>query len=268
MTILITGAGSGIGQGLARRLSRPGQVLSLGDIHPEGLALTKSQCEPLGSTVQTRTIDVRDQPEMEDWIKKSAPSRLDMVFACAGLTGGLPPSAEDIPLVEEREQHARAIFETNLTGALNTVFPAIEQMRQQKPDANGKRGRICVMSSVASFVSYPGTPSYSASKAAIDRFIVASAPSLERQGILLTSVCCGFVETPMVQANRFHMPGLVSTDEAVRRILRGTLRGQRRIVFPFWLGLGARLTDLLPPRLAELYYCRQPSAQPGGMPDY
>ena len=267
MTILITGAGSGIGQGLAHRLSRPHQTLFLGDLHSDSLDLTQAQCSSLGAVVHTRCIDARDRTEMAEWISESGRSRLDMVFACAGLTGGLPPSHGQ-PLVMEREEHARAIFETNLTGALNTLFPAIEQMRQQKPDRNGHRGRICVMSSVASFVSYPGTPSYSASKAAIDRFVVASAPSLERQGISLTSVCCGFVKTPMVRANRFPMPGLVSTEEAVHRILRGTLRGQRRIMFPFWLGLGARLTDLLPPRLAERYYCRQPSAQPGGMPDY
>ncbi|MGC5749579.1 SDR family NAD(P)-dependent oxidoreductase [Gluconobacter sp. NFX36] len=267
MKILITGAASGIGRGLACRLARADQHLVLGDCDPEGLNETRRLCENLGATVKTRVLDTRDREDMAAWIHAEGTIRLDMVFACAGITGGLPPANTAIPTVE-REDHARLMIETNLLGSLNTLFPAMDVMKKQALDPSGQRGRICVIASVAGFVSYPGTPSYSASKAALDRFTVATAPTLEKSGITLTSVCCGFVDTPMVRRNRFPMPGLVSTDTAVRQILRGTLRGKRRITFPKWLVLGARLTDLLPPRLTELYYCRQPSARPHGMPDY
>lgn len=267
MKILITGAASGIGQGLAIRLARPGQYLVLGDCCSEGLDATRRLCEAQGATVRSRVIDTRDQQGMAEWIHEESSVRLDMVFACAGITGGLPPARAAVP-TPEREDHARLMIETNLLGSLNTLFPAMKVMKKQARDQNGRRGQICMMASVAGFVSYPGTPSYSASKAALDRFTVATAPTLEKSGITLTSVCCGFVDTPMVKRNRFPMPGLVSTEDAVRQILRGTLRGRRRVTFPKWLVLGARLADLLPPRLTELYYCRQPSAQPAGMPDY
>lgn len=267
MNILITGAASGIGRGLAKRLARPGLLLVLGDRNAEKLSETTQLCEALGATVRSKVIDVRDRQDMAEWIESTSPPRLDLVFVCAGITGGLPPSRTEIPDME-REEHVRTMIDTNLSGALNTLFPVMNIMKKQARDHHGRRGQICVMASVAGFVSYPGTPSYSASKAALDRFAVATAPTLEKSGITLTSICCGFVDTPMVTKNRFPMPGLVSTEDAVRRILKGTLQGKRRVIFPRWLVMGARLTDLLPSRLTELYYCRQPSAQPAGMPDY
>jgi short-subunit dehydrogenase len=54
----------------------------------------------------------------------------------------------------------------------------------------------------------------------------------------------------MTQGNRFPMPGLMEAERAAAIILRGIARGRRRVVFPWWLGLAARLVGLLPPRLA------------------
>ncbi|EHH68062.1 SDR family NAD(P)-dependent oxidoreductase [Gluconobacter morbifer] len=268
MKILITGAASGIGRGLALKLSRSGVTLHLADRHQDGLTETGQQCRTQGATVMTRCLDVRDRAGMADWIGEAGWERLDLAFLCAGITGGLPPAAPNGTAIE-REEHAREMIDTNLIGALNTLFPLLQVMRDQTPKGpENLRGRICAIASVAGFVSYPGTPSYSASKAALDRFVVAHARQLERIGITLTSVCCGFVDTPMVRGNGFPMPGLISTEDAVRRILSGTLRARRRVIFPRWLVMGSRMMDLLPPRVAELYYCRQPSAQPAGMPDF
>ncbi|MBS1103380.1 SDR family NAD(P)-dependent oxidoreductase [Gluconobacter sp. Dm-62] len=267
MNILITGAASGIGRGLALKLARPGVSLQLCDHAAEGLTETARQCDRQGAHTVPAILDTRNRQGMADWIATASGERLDMAFLCAGITGGLPPEADD-GLVLEREERVWEMLDTNLTGTLNTFFPVVKAMRTQDRNGENLRGRICVMASVAGFVCYPGTPSYSASKAALDRFIIGNASRLGSFGISLTSVCCGFVDTAMVKGNRFPMPGLVSTEEAVRRILRGTLRQTRRIIFPAWLVMGSRLMDLLPPRLAERYYGTQPSAQPAGMPDF
>ncbi|MCS6855534.1 MAG: SDR family NAD(P)-dependent oxidoreductase, partial [Elioraea sp.] len=110
--------------------------------------------------------------------------------------------------------------------------------------------RIAVLSSIAAFVPAPGAPTYCASKAFVDTWTVATAATAARQGILLTSVCPGYVATPMTEANRFPMPGLMPAERAAAIILRGIARGRRRIVFPWWLGLAARMAGLLPARLA------------------
>ena len=267
MNILITGAASGIGRGLALKLARPGVSLHLCDHAEDGLMETARHCEEQGARAVPTVLDTRDRQGMAAWVATASEERLDMAFLCAGITGGLPHTATD-GLLLEREERVRDMLDINLTGTLNTFFPVVAAMRRQERNGEELRGRICVMASVAGFVCYPGTPSYSASKAALDRFIVANAARLGSFGISLTSVCCGFVDTAMVKGNRFAMPGLVSTEEAVRRILRGTLRQTRRVIFPAWLVMGSRLMDLLPPRLTERYYVTQPSAQPAGMPDF
>nr|WP_294914351.1 SDR family NAD(P)-dependent oxidoreductase [uncultured Neokomagataea sp.] len=265
MRVLISGAASGIGRELACRLARSGTILFLVDVQAEGLEQTRHDCVARGADVRSVVLDVRDRAGVSAWVKSA--QRLDHVFICAGITGGRPPSDGDGVAFEE-EERVRAMFAVNCDGVLNVLYPALAIMRHGKPNAAGVRGRICVMSSVAGFVSYPGTPSYSASKAAVDRFLVAMAPSVEALGITLTSVCCGFVDTAMVWRNGFPMPGLVSVEEAVSRIVLGVQRGKRRVVFPLWMAVGSRLMDLLPPRWAERCYLRQPSAQPAGMPDF
>ncbi|WP_068172753.1 SDR family NAD(P)-dependent oxidoreductase [Neokomagataea thailandica] len=265
MRVLISGAASGIGREIARVLARPGCVLFLTDIQAEALWVLGEYCRAQGAEVQSAVLDVRDRAGLEAWVHQA--QVLDYVFLCAGITGGRPP-CDHYGVAVEREERVRAMFDINVVGVLNIFYPAAALMKRRRRNARGLRGRICVISSVAGFVSYPGTPSYGASKAAVDRLFVAMAPLLGGAGITLTSVCCGFVDTAMVWRNDFPMPGLVSVEEAVSRIMRGVRRGKRRVVFPLWLVVGSRLMDLLPPRWAERCYLRQPSAQPAGMPDF
>jgi len=264
-TCLITGASSGIGKALALSLARPGTTLHLGGRNPERLAETARLCMEHGAITHTRQLDVTNRQAMTFWLEEAGQSRLDLVLACAGITGGLPtPDAEGS--ATESPHQTRAMLATNLDGALNTILPAIEIMRRQPRNPDGIRGKICAIASVAGLVAYPGTPAYCASKAALDTYMVANGAYLRRGGIHLSSVCCGFVDTPMVAQNRFPMPGLVSANTAAARILRGIARNQRRILFPTWLVLGSRFMNILPIGLAESYYTRQPSGRPGTMP--
>ncbi len=179
---------------------------------------------------------------MLDWI--SAAGRLDIVVANAGIsagTGGRSP---------ESASQARAIFATNLTGALNTVLPALEIMSAQPPAADGWRGRIAAVASIAAFVAHPGAPAYCASKAALDGWMVSSAPSARAAGVLMTSICPGFVRTPMTAGNQYPMPGVMDVARAAAIIRRAIARGDVRVAFPCWLAAATRLVGLLPARLS------------------
>ena len=123
---------------------------------------------------------------------------------------------------------------------------ALAAMQAQPEAVDGWRGRIAVVASVAAFVPAPGAPAYCASKAAVDAWTVGTAAMARRQGVLMTSVCPGYVRTAMTARNRFPMPGLMGAERAAGIILRGLSRGARRIVFPWWMGLAARLVGLLP----------------------
>ncbi|MBO1327011.1 SDR family NAD(P)-dependent oxidoreductase [Acetobacter suratthaniensis] len=264
-SVLITGASSGLGQALALTLARPGRRLWLGGRCASRLNDTAARCTEKGAEVSTLLADVTDRATMQDWIYGAG--TLNLVLACAGITGGARAPTATMQAPHEPPEQVRRIFETDLMGVLNTVLPAMDVMRRQPRTADGLRGRICAIASVAGLVSFPGTPAYCAAKAAVDRFMVASGANARREGILLSSVVCGFLDTPMVAGNRFPMPGLTDVNTACHRILRGLGRNERRITFPLWLAAGSRLMDLLPPRVAEAYYTRQSTGAPGSMPE-
>jgi short-subunit dehydrogenase len=240
-TALITGASSGIGAALAVALAAPGVTLHLSGLNPARLEAVAQTCRGRGGIVTTTTLDVRDADAMAAWI--GGAGQLDLVVANAGISGRSGDGAA------ETADQARAIFETNLGGVLNTVLPAMVVMAEQLPGAGGVRGRIAAIASIAAFVAAPDSAAYCASKAAVDSWIVASAPEARHRGIALTSICPGFIRTAMTAGNRFPMPGLVEADRAAHIILRGVAEGRVRVVFPWWMGLAARIAGLLPPRM-------------------
>ena len=240
-TALITGASSGIGRALADALATPGVTLHLSGRDVARLEATVRACEAKGATVHPSTVDVRDAAAMARWIGQAG--RLDLVIANAGIAAGNQGGET------ETDEQTRAIFATNLDGALNTMLPAIDIMARQPADARGVRGRIAAIASIAAFIALPNASAYSASKAALDRWTMARAPSAARLGVQLNSVCPGYVRSAITARNRFPMPGFMEADRAAALILLGMVSGQTRIVFPRLLGLAGRAGGLLPPRL-------------------
>ena len=239
---LITGASSGIGRALALELAGPGVTLHLAGRDAARLEAAAEHCRARGAVVHTNVLDVTDAAGMEAWIAAAGP--LDLVVANAGLSAGTGRGRA------ETAAQARRIFAVNLDGALNTVLPALALMRAQKRAANGRRGTIAVVASIAAFTPAPGAPAYCASKAAVDAWTVATAHLAAQDGIAMTSVCPGYIRTAMTAKNRFPMPGLMDADRAARIILAGLAKGRRRLVFPWWMGLAARLIGLLPVTLS------------------
>ena len=255
--ILITGASSGIGEALALALSRPGRRLVLVARDEDRLVGVAASVRARGGSVEPFVADVTDAALLERIVGGQGP--FDLVFANAGVAYGVPGDG-----IEPAAQ-IRHSFDVNVGGVLNTVLPAIEGMRAQPRGPDGMRGRVVVVASVAALIPYTNSPAYCASKAAVDVWAVGTAPNLAAHGIALTSVCPGFVRTPMTAANAFPMPGIVDVDEAVRRILAGIETAPRRVVFPFWIGAGARLVSLLPSGWREAILRRQPSKAPAPM---
>lgn len=252
--MLITGASSGLGEAFALALAAPGVTLHLGGRDASRLAAVAAAASARGAAVRTAVLDVRQAAAMADWI--AGAGRLDLVVANAGISAGTARDAL------EPAAQTRTIFATNLDGVLNTVLPALAVMQAQPMQANGLRGRIAVIASVAGFVAVPGAAAYCASKAAVDAWTVATAPAARALGIGLTSVCPGYVRTAMTAANDFPMPGLMDADRAVRIILRGIAAGRVRVAFPWWMAAAARVAGLLPPRLLGRLLASQPAKAP------
>lgn len=248
--VLLTGASSGIGRALALALAAPGVTLHLGGRDSARLAEVAAECRARGATAVPRVVSVADRPGMEAWI--AAAGGLDLVIANAGISGGTAGTMES-------DAQTRAIFETNLGGVLNTVLPALAVMAAQPADAQGLRGRIAVVASIAAFIPSPSAPAYCASKAAVDAWVVGAAPAARKQGIVMTSLCPGFVTSPMTAKNDFPMPGIMSAERAAGLMLRAIRAGRTRAAFPAWMAAAARLTALLPISWREALAARMPA---------
>jgi len=252
-SILITGASAGIGEALALACAAPGITLHLGARNAARLSAVAEQCRARGAVVQDRIVDVRDREAMEAWV--SGAGHLDLVIANAGIGAG---SDDGLP---ESAAQVREVLAINLDGALNTMLPAMEVLKKQAISRSGQRGTIAGIASIAAFVPGPGAATYCAAKAALDRWTIATAPFARKLSIQLTSVCPGYVRTPLTADNRFPMPGLMDAGPAAEIILRGLAAGKRRVVFPWWVALLAQLVGSLPPAVATWILSRPPGKQ-------
>jgi short-subunit dehydrogenase len=248
--IAITGASSGIGRALALACARPGATLHLAGRNDARLAETAAACRAAGATVREALLDVRDTAATADWI--AACTRLDLAIANAGVSGGTGDAVE--PAAQ-----ARAVFDTNVIGVVNTVLPALALIAAQPAGSDGIRGRIAVIASLAAFVAAPGAPAYCASKAAVQRWAEALDASERRRGIRLHAVCPGYIRTPMTARNDFAMPLLMDAEEAARRTLAGIAAGRLRIAYPWPTYLMARLAGALPPGWRNALMTRLPA---------
>jgi len=259
-SILITGASSGIGAALAASYAAPGVTLHLGGRDRSRLSAVVERCRLLGANATGAAIDVTNLQAMADWVNAAdAKAPLDLVVANAGVSTVTLGTGDDGPALTRR------VFAINVDGVLNTVLPALVRMRSRpKPPAAGWfrrttwRGQIAIVSSLAGMRGMPGAPAYSASKAAEKAWGEALAVRLVREGIAVSVVLPGFVDTPMTRGNYFRMALLWKTDKAARVIRRGLARRQRRIAFPWPLYLGAWFLSVLPVFLADRILAHAP----------
>ena len=247
--VLITGASSGLGRALAEACAAPGVVLHLSGRDAARLEEAAAACRAKGAEVQPRVLDVGDAAAMAGWVMGAG--RLDLVIANAGISAGTGGTTE--PTAQTRR-----IFETNVTGVLNTALPALEAMAAQSPGADGLRGRIGVVASVAAFVAAPGAPTYCASKSAVQRWAEALDATERTRGIRMHAICPGYVRTPMTDHNKFPMPFLMDADEAARRTLAGLARGKTRIAYPWPTYMLARIAGALPISWRPAIFSRLP----------
>lgn len=223
--VWIVGASSGIGAALALRLAAAGAWVAVSARSRDRLEALVSEC---GEAAISEAMDVRRAEDfhavrdriLERW------GGIDLVVLNAGTYRPLRAWELSPPVIRET-------LETNLLGAMNGVACLVPSFVKRGA------GAIAIVGSVAGYGGLPKAAVYGPSKAALINFAETLYLDLAPRGVSVYLINPGFVDTPLTAKNDFHMPALISPDEAATAIIRGFARGCFEIHFP------ARFTRLL-----------------------
>jgi short-subunit dehydrogenase len=247
--IVITGASSGIGEGLALHYAAEGKVLALTGRDQKRLQSIAARCEAKGAKVLFAVLDVADQKEMKIWLEAFDDRHpVDLVIANAGIsagTGGV--------LKGEPPEQVRKVFDINLYGVLNTIEPLLPRMIERG------RGQIAIMSSLAGYRGWPGAPAYCGSKAAVKVYGESLRGAVAKTGVKVNVICPGFVKSRITDVNDFSMPFIMDTEKAAAIIARALQRNKGRIAFPKRVSFFAWFISVLPDFMAQSILCAAPT---------
>src|SRR5947209_8538695 len=133
-----------------------------------------------------------------------------------------------------------AMFRINVLGVVYAIEAVLPEMLRRG------RGHLAAVSSLAAYKGMPGESAYCASKAALNTYLEGLRIHLRDKGIAVTTLCPGFVRTPMTAMNEFHMPWLLEADAAARRMVRALRRRRKVYNFPWQTSLLMKVTSWLP----------------------
>jgi 3-oxoacyl-[acyl-carrier protein] reductase len=202
-TVLITGAGRGLGAAMARGLAERGADVALVDLDETGLQEVAGACRALGRRVQTYSANVASEIEVVNVFERVASDfgRLDCAIANAGiLRDGLLVKVKDGAVVAKLPlAQWQSVIDVNLTGVFLCGREAAERMIRL-----GNGGCIINISSLSRAGNF-GQSNYSAAKAGVAALTVVWAKELARYGIRVNAIAPGFIKTEMVAAMKPEM---------------------------------------------------------------
>jgi short-subunit dehydrogenase len=234
-TAVITGASSGIGWSLAKELAARGCRVGLVARRRSNLEALAGEILKAGGKAAFAAADVADREQVGRAIHQVAGELgpIDLLVANAGVGAPTTLSPFNVSDVEK-------MFRVNVFGVVYAVEAVLPGMLQRK------QGHLAAVSSMAGYKGLPGESAYSSSKAAVNTFMEGLRIQLRDKGVAVTTICPGFIKTPMTEHNDFHMPWLMESDEAARRIVNALARKKKVFNFPWQMGVLMRMTTWLP----------------------
>jgi 3-oxoacyl-[acyl-carrier protein] reductase len=195
-TLLVTGAGRGIGRSLATHFARKGANLALLDTNGADLAATRTQCAELGVVAREYVADAANEERVVQTVGQVAADfgRLDGLINNAGIVrDALLVKVKDGQVVGKMSlADWEAVIHVNLTGVFLCGREVAQRMITQAA------GGVIVNVSSISRAGNIGQTNYSAAKAGVAALTVVWAKELARYGIRVGAVAPGFIRTPLV----------------------------------------------------------------------
>jgi short-subunit dehydrogenase len=234
--VFLTGASSGIGEGLALAIAKRGSTLGLVARRKELLDDLADRCRAFDAKIRVFPLDVTDETDVADAADdmRSEFGRIDILIANAGIGGDDEETRAYTP------RAVRKVIETNLLGAVNAVHAVVGPMVERGS------GHLVAISSLAGFRGLPKSAAYSASKAGMTAFFESVRLDVVHSGVDVTVIQPGFIRTPLTSARAARMPFLMELDDAIPLFLKAIEKRKRFAAFPWQLATVVRAGKFMP----------------------
>jgi short-subunit dehydrogenase len=232
---VVTGASSGIGWALCKELAGRRCKVGLLARRREQLERLAKEIESAGGTAELASADVSNREQTLAAIRalREKLGPVDLLVANAGV--GAPTLVDPINIGDVEK-----MIQINLLGTVYCIEAVLAEMLQRG------QGHLAAVSSMASYKGLPGESAYCASKAGLNAYMEGLRIHLRGRGIAVTTLCPGFVKTPMTVVNEFHMPFVMEADTAARRMVDALERKVKVYNFPKRMWALMKLTALSP----------------------
>lgn len=185
----ITGAASGIGAALCRRLAADGYAIAAADLNAEALETSLAALRAQGTAVLTQALDVRDRAAQDAFVARieAELGPIAVVVPAAGIARSAPAEVMD-PVAWQ------AVIDINLSGSFHTCAAAAAPMLRRGA------GAMVGLASITGRGGQPGRANYAASKWGLIGLIKSLAVEWGARGIRVNAVAPNGVNTPMITA--------------------------------------------------------------------
>lgn len=233
--ILIVGASSGIGRAIARQLAEQGAKLAVTARREDKLLSLKTDIENAGGTCLVLPGDALNHEHSQEIVRRTVKTfgKLDAIFLNAG----------GAPALDMRKMTATEVnhyMRSNYDVCVNVLFPALEQMKQQRS------GLVVTTNSLAGFLGVPLQGPYSAAKGALKLLIDTCRLEFHEFGIRFVSTYPGFVATEATRDDGMPAPLEISEDKAAAHIITAMRKEKPDYLFPAVMRWLIRLALVLP----------------------
>jgi len=244
--VLITGASSGIGRGLAAELARRGASIGLLARRRELLDEIVQEITRSGGRAVALAADVRHPDEVRSVTSELRKQfgHIDVLIANAGVTA-VTDAAQLDP-----EQFAD-VLNVNLMGAVNSVAAVLPEMLQRGS------GHLVAISSLAAYRGHRKAAAYSASKSALSTFFESVRLDLIGTGIDVSIIHPGFIKTPLTAKRKSRLPFIMEVDRAVGKIIHAIEKRKKSFAFPWQLAMYVHTGMIMPNFLYDLVARRE-----------
>ncbi|HEY0902547.1 MAG TPA: SDR family NAD(P)-dependent oxidoreductase [Marmoricola sp.] len=194
VSAIVTGGASGIGAACARQLAAKGAKVVVADLNAEkGEALAQE----IGGSFAP--VDVTRTEQIEAAVAQALElGPLRALVNSAGIGWAQRTIGKDGEFASAHDLDAfKKVIAINLIGTFDAIRLAATAMSRNEPDADGQRGAIVNMASVAAFDGQIGQASYSASKGGVVGLTLPVARDLSAAGIRVNTVAPGLIDTPI-----------------------------------------------------------------------